>query len=530
MTFQRPLCRERGRWQPSLRRSRQECYQLNMFSPLLQTGVVLFAILELLTSTARGASARYFENFDSYPKGSQPANFTGPRGTSANGWHIANSTGISGEYVSSAFSTPAPIYAHSEINLDNVAGRNFTFSTKFGATAFTNGPILDATVGMIALSSAPGVVPSQGYWLRYVVATGLGSPGTFTAGGGSSTWQAQVLSTLLDAGQGFTVSLHGEHVAGALLLTATLSNGIGTIVLHGTDPSPPTGSFFGYWDTVSGTSLRYATLQAFYDDFSVTLGTEPVRFGNISTRMNVGSDDHAVIAGFRLTGNLPRRILIRGVRPGGPGPVPGALPDPTLELFGQNGVSIATNDNWKDTQQSEIEQTGGQPVNDLDSAIVANLGYGIYTAILRGKADSTGLGLIEIYDLEPSSLAKLNNFSTRGFVGAESGVMIGGIIALGDTRAPLVVRAIGPSLQSSGLSDPLADPVLELHDRNGALLASNDNWRDTQQEEIQATGLAPANDAESAILTDLLPTNYTAVVRGKNGGTGVALVEFYQIN
>jgi hypothetical protein len=201
-----------------------------------------------------------------------------------------------------------------------------------------------------------------------------------------------------------------------------------------------------------------------------------------------------------------------------------------LELFAENGVSLATNDNWKDTQQSEIEMTGAQPANDLDSAMVATVAPGIYTAILRGKANARGIGLVEIYDLAPPSEPKLQNFSTRGFVGAESGVMIGGIIAVGDTRAPLLIRALGPSLQSSGVNHPLADPVLELHDRNGALLASNDNWRDTQQEEIAATGMAPSNDAESAILTDLLPTNYTAVVRGKNNTTGVALVEFYQLN
>jgi hypothetical protein len=496
-----------------------------MLASLTQTGVALFVILELLTSTARGASAPYFDNFDTYPEGSQPANFTGTPGTSGNGWGIANSSGTSGVYVSSAFSTPAPIYAHSAINLDNVAGRNFTVSTKFSATAFTLGPILDASVGMIALSG-----PTSGYTLTYVVATGLGSPGTFRASGGTSSWQGPWDSTLLDVGQGFTMSLHGEYVAATLFLTASLSNGIDTLTFHGTDPTPPSGSNFGYWDRVSGTSLRYAQLQAFYDDFSVTLGTEPVRFGNISTRMSVGSEDHAAIGGFIVTGTSPKRILIRGVRPSSVGTLLGALADPTLELFGQNGVSIATNDNWKDTQQSEIEQTGAQPANDLDSAIIATVAPGTYTAILRGKANTTGVGLIETYDLTPAPESKLGNFSTRGFVGVDNSVMIGGVIALGDTRAPLLVRALGPSLQSSDLAHSLADPILELHDRNGALLASNDNWRETQQAEIEATGLAPTDDAESAILTDLLPTNYTAIVRGKDNATGVALVEFYHLN
>jgi len=416
-------------------------------------------------------------------------------------------------------STPVPKYTSSQVNLDNVAGRNFTVSTKFTATAFTNGPILDASVTLTAL---------EYYSLEYVVASPL-YPGTITPRGGTSTWTGPGPNTLFDAGQGFTMSLHGEYVAGTLFLTATLSNGIETATFHGTDATPLSGPYFGYSDRVSGTALRYAQLDVHYDDFSVTLGTEPVRFGNISTRMNVGSDANAAIGGFIITGTSPKRILVRGVRPSGVGTLPGTLADPTLELFGQNGVSIAMNDNWKDTQQSEIEQTGAQPENDLDAAIVATVAPGAYTAILRGKAQTTGVGLIETYDLTSAPESKLGNFSTRGFVGVDNGVMIGGIIALGDTRAPLLVRALGPSLQSSGLDHPLADPVLELHDRNGALLASNDNWRETQQVEIEATGLAPTNDAESAILTDLLPTNYTAIVRGKNDATGTALVEFYHL-
>lgn len=491
-------------------------------------GIALIAISELLTSLVLGADAPYADNFDSYPDRSLPAHFTG---SSGDGWFISNPTGSSGRYFSLVTSTPVPKYAYSEISLGNVPGRNFTVSTKFTADAFTHGPLLDASAGLIALSSSdPNVFPTQCYTLEYFVASGMGRQGTFTARGGGASWEGPWFSTLFDSGQGFTMSLHGEYADGTLFLTATLSNGIDSISFQGIDEAPLSGPYFGYWDRVSGTSLTYAQLSVAYDDFSVTFGPEPVRFGNVSTRMNVGSGDNAAIGGFIITGTSPKRILIRGVRPSVSGTLPGALEDPTLELYGSNGISLATNDNWKDTQQSEVEQTGLQPSNDLDSAIVATVAPGAYTAILRGKADTTGIGLVEIYDLTQDAGAKLGNLGTRGIVGVDDNVMIGGVIALGDTQGRMLVRALGPSLQIFGLDHSLVDPVLELHDRDGALLASNDNWRETQQIEIEATGLAPTNEAESAIVAELFPTSYTAIVRGKDNETGSALIEFYHLN
>ena len=492
---------------------------------LARTGIALSLVLELLASSARGASAPYFDNFDGYPSGSQPANFTG---TLANGWVISNPTGSSGRYLSSISSTPVPKYAYYEVSLDNVAGRNFTVSTKFTAAAYTQGPILDASVSLIALGSSDPPVYPQYYSLEYVVASPL-RPGTITPQGGTSSWEGPWMSTLFDSGQGFTMSLHGEYVAGTLFLTATLSNGVDTLTFHGIDPTPQSGPYFGYSDSVSGTALRYAQLQVSYDDFSVTVAPESAQFGNLSTRINVGLADNVAIGGFVITGTSPKRILLRGVKPYGAGALPGGLDDPTLELYGQNGISLATNDNWKDTQRSEIEQTGLQPSRDLDSAIVTTVAPGDYTAILRGKAGTTGLGLIEIYDLTQGDGPKLGNLSTRGVVGMGDNVMIGGVIVLGNMPARVLVRALGPSLQSFGLVS-LADPVLELHDSNGAMFASNDNWAATQRTEIEATGLAPTNAAESAIVMDLLPTNYTAIVRGKDNATGIAIVELYHLN
>jgi phospholipase/lecithinase/hemolysin len=252
---------------------------------------------------------------------------------------------------------------------------------------------------------------------------------------------------------------------------------------------------------------------------------------NISGRVAVGTGDNVAIGGFIVTGSDPKKVIVRGIGPSlTQYNVPNALQDPTLELHDQsNGAVIAFNDNWKDTQQTEIEQSGLAPSNDAESAIVATLNPGAYTAILQGKNNGTGIGLVEVYDLDPTANSTLANISTRGFVGTGDNVIIGGFI-VGDGEHPIMeVRAIGPSLMSSGVADALLDPTLELHDQNGTLLASDDDWRDGQESAIQASGLAPSDDRESAIVASLGPGNYTAVVRGKNNTTGVALVEVYRI-
>ena len=251
---------------------------------------------------------------------------------------------------------------------------------------------------------------------------------------------------------------------------------------------------------------------------------------NISGRVNVGTGDNVAIGGFIVTGSDPKKVIVRGIGPSLQSKgVVNFLADPTLELRDQNQVLITSNDNWKDTQQTEIEQSGLAPSNDAESAIVATLNPGAYTAILRGQNNGTGIGLVEVYDLDPTANSTLANISTRGFVGTGDDVIIGGFI-VGNGEYPIMeVRAIGPSLMSSGVAAPLLDPTLELHDLNGALLASDDDWRDGQESAIQASGLAPSDDRESAIMASLGPGNYTAVVRGKNNTTGVALVEAYRL-
>ena len=252
---------------------------------------------------------------------------------------------------------------------------------------------------------------------------------------------------------------------------------------------------------------------------------------NISTRMEVRTDDQVLIGGFIITGTEPKEVILRAIGPSlANSGIPNPLSDPVLELHGSDGSLITTNDNWKDTQQSEIEAIGFQPQNDLESAIIATLDPGNYTAIVLGKDGATGVGLVEGYDLDALADSQLANISTRGFVETGTNVMIGGFILGGnDGSASIVVRALGPSLTQFGVADALADPTLELRDQNGNLIQSNNNWKDTQQTEIAATGLQPTLDPESAILSMLGPGAYTAIVAGQGDTTGVGLVEVYRL-
>ena len=265
-------------------------------------------------------------------------------------------------------------------------------------------------------------------------------------------------------------------------------------------------------------------------EFSAAFATQLL---NISTRMEVLTGDQVAIGGFIINGTGAKRVIIRGIGPSLTNfGVAGALPDPMLELHDSGGATIMTNDNWRDTQEAEIEATGLAPANDLESAIVLDLDPGAYTAILSGTNSTTGVGLVEIYDLDLTAGSHMANISTRGFVDTGDGVMIGGFI-VGPTDAgetEVLLRAIGPSLGNFGVQDPLEDPVLELHDPQGTTIATNNDWQDTQKDEIEATGLAPTDDRESAILQSFAPGPYTAIVMGTNDTTGVALVEAYHLD
>jgi hypothetical protein len=254
---------------------------------------------------------------------------------------------------------------------------------------------------------------------------------------------------------------------------------------------------------------------------------------NISTRVGVLTGDRVPIAGFIITGTQPKTVIMRGIGPSLP--VPGALADPMIEVHGPGGQLLGLNDNWRDADtRQQINDSGLAPTNDLEPALWGIILPGAYTVILSGKNGETGVGLIEVYDLDGTVDSELGNISTRGFVNTGENVMIGGLIVGGGGptgAARVIVRALGPSVPIAGA---LADPTLELYDGNGALLATNDDWKTrsdggSQQAEIEATTIPPPNDLESAIVEPLPAGNYTAIVRGKNNTTGVGLIEAYHL-
>ena len=249
-------------------------------------------------------------------------------------------------------------------------------------------------------------------------------------------------------------------------------------------------------------------------------------FGNISTRLRVETGDNALIGGFIITGTQQKRVIVRAIGPSLP--LMGALADPTLELRNSAGL-IRANDNWRSDQEQEIIATTIPPSSDQESAVVENLAANgsAYTGIVRGANDVTGIGVVEAYDLDPSADSKLANISTRGLVQTGSDVLIGGLIVVGQSSLHVIVRAIGPSLPLPGA---LGDPTLELHDGNGALIAANNDWRSDQEQEIIGTGIPPTSDLESAIVRDLPPGGFTAIVRDAHKATGIAVVEAYALN
>ena len=251
---------------------------------------------------------------------------------------------------------------------------------------------------------------------------------------------------------------------------------------------------------------------------------------NIATRLQIQSGDNVLIGGFIITGpaGSSKKVLIRGIGPSLANfGVAGTIADPFLELHKPDG-SVVTNDNWKQAPNVADIPAGFAPSNDLESIIYTTLAPGNYTAILKGAHGETGVGLVEAYDFDTASTAKLSNIATRGFVNTGDNVMIGGFIIGGTEPANILVRAIGPSLIPFGVQGALPATTLELHDSNGSVI-SNEGWRSTQESEIQATTIPPTNDNEAAILATLVPGNYTAIVRGKNNATGIAVVEAYSL-
>jgi hypothetical protein len=249
---------------------------------------------------------------------------------------------------------------------------------------------------------------------------------------------------------------------------------------------------------------------------------------NISTRLRVGTGDNAMIAGFIITGSEPKKVIIRGMGPSlAKLGVPGTLSNPTLDLF-QNNSLIASNDDWQQAPNTGEIPNGFAPGDARESVIVTTLAPGNYTAILRGADGETGVGIVETYDLSLGANSKLANISTRGFVDIGDNGMIGGLIVAGG-NGKVLARAMGPSLQNAGIANALQDPTLELIDANGATVTFNDDWQQAPNTSEFPNGFVPGDARESVIVSIVGPGNYTAIVRGYNDTTGVALVEVYNL-
>ena len=302
------------------------------------------------------------------------------------------------------------------------------------------------------------------------------------------------------------------------------------------------GDYMTMVSDLGGGNVAYtATFNGEQDVYYVRVAPPTLKTLNLSTRARVSTKDQVLIAGFIITGTEPKRVIIRGLGPSLNG-IEGTLSNPTLELH-QGSNSVAHNDDWKvrsdgTSQQAEVEMTAVAPTDDAESAIVITLNPGTYTAILAGKEGGSGVGTVEVYDLAQTANSQLANISTRGFVDTDDNAMIAGLIAgqgSSAAAAQVLVRALGPSLSNFGIQGALQDPTLALHNGNGATIATNDNWKNNdqtghaQEALIRATTVAPLNNFESAIVATLPPGPSTAIVRGKNNTTGVALVEVYNL-
>ena len=304
--------------------------------------------------------------------------------------------------------------------------------------------------------------------------------------------------------------------------------------ISGSFANAPEGTRLTSIDGLGSFVVRYRTSAVELTEFRAN--PAPAQLFNLSTRGFVRTADDPfgnryLIGGFIITGTEAKTVVVRGLGPSlTASGVGSAIANPTIELRGSGSALVASNDNWRDTQEAEIEASGLAPQNPLEAAIRATLLPGAYTVVLQEKDGTAGASMVEVYDLTPNVGSKLANISTRGYVTPED-VLIGGLIARGDEpgNAELVVRAIGPQLRRNGVFSALDDPTLELRDANGGLIAFKDDAGDGNPTLSIPQELRPSFPVEPAIRVSVPRGNYTAIVRGKNGSSGTALVEFYDL-
>jgi hypothetical protein len=431
--------------------------------------------------------------------------------------------------------------------IDNQAGatleiRHSTVSSQgsihnAGATLQIENTILNAGSGSDNISNPPGTVISQGYNLCSDDCRGLlTGPGDQAStdpmlgplsynGGPTRTHALLRRSPAIDAGNpSFTPppDFDQRGIGYPRVLNGRIN--IGSIEMQPQAPTPT--------PTVTPTATPSATSTP---SPTAPPSPTPARALNISTRLRVETGDRIAIGGFIITGSAPKKVAIRGIGPSlTSSGLSDVLADPILELRRYDGALVAQNDNWQDNaaQAAQLMALGLALQHPNESGIVATLQPGAYTAIVAGKNQTSGIGLVEIYDVDAAADSQLANISTRGFVRTGDNVIIGGFI-LGNSSGPasVVVRALGPSLSHFMLPEFLADPTLELRDANGLLLIANDDWQDdpTSAAQLVAHNLQPSVAAESAIFASLPPGAFTAILTGKNGDVGTGLVEVYNV-
>ena len=376
----------------------------------------------------------------------------------------------------------------------------------------SNGTLPDATQTFtITVQDAPPLLEAPAITSAASTSFTVGTAGTFTI----TTTGSPTPTITLDGAQPAWLSF--------------VDNTEGTATLSGT---PDAGSDLSYSFTITA---RNGVSPVATQDFTLRITPTPAgaQLVNVSTRLGIQTGAKIGIGGFIITGTDPKKVLIRGI-----GPtlarfnVPNTLQDPMLQLHDGTGAVLTSNDDWKVPQQAAIEATGFAPPDDRESAILLSLQPGAYTVFESGKNGTTGNGLIEVYDVDVLSASQLSNISTRGLVQTGNNVMIGGFIVSGASGSiNLIVRALGPTLGQPpfNVSGVLADPTLQLNNGNGTVIAFNNNWKDSQQTQIQNTGRQPKNNLEPAIAVTVSPGNYTAIVRGNNNTAGIGLVEVYQV-